>query len=62
MHAVTPMRKRDGDAYRVTAVYYTVRSFVRAGTPEEELAQGRRRQSERETGLIERQREQGLLR
>lgn len=60
MHGVTPLRRK-GDGYRISAVYYTVAAMRHCGPPDEELDRGRRQRSERETGLLARQRGDGLL-
>lgn len=60
IHGVTPLRMK-GDGYRISAVYYTVAQMRLCGSVDEELERGRRLRSERETGLIARQREEGLL-
>ena len=61
LHGVTPIRLVEGDGYRYTAVYYTVRRMQECLPWEEELAHGRATRSTREDTLLERQRASGLL-
>lgn len=60
IHGVTPLR-RVGDGYRISAVYYTVAQMRLCGTVDGELERGRTLRTERETGLVERQREEGMI-
>ena len=61
LHGVTPIRKVDDDGYRYTAVYYSVARMRECLHPDEEMAQARFARSEREDGLLERQRNSGLM-
>jgi hypothetical protein len=62
MHGVTPLRRVEDDGYRVSAVYYAMRGLRHCLPAVEELGYARRRRTERETGLIDRQRRDGMLR
>lgn len=61
LHAVTPMRKAQRDAYRMTAVYYTVEKMRRCGAAVEQLSISQERRTRTETDLINRQRADGYL-
>jgi hypothetical protein len=61
MHAVTPLRPVDKDGYRVSAVYYSVEDFKACLPMDQEFAAARKRRTERETGLMERQRREGMM-
>jgi hypothetical protein len=61
LHSVTPMRRVEHDAYRFTAVYYTIKRMESCGPAEDQLAISRRRRTATETGLRERQRAEGLF-
>jgi hypothetical protein len=61
MHATTPLRYTTRDAYRISAVYYTVAGMAKCADPGDELAIGRARQSDAETNMRARQEEAGLL-
>lgn len=60
MHGVTPMHRSHG-GYRISAVYYTVAAMRHCADADEELRRGQVARSDRETGLLERQRGNGLL-
>lgn len=47
LHGVTPIRKHSEDAYRYSAVYYSLQKLIKAKSPEEELKSCRRRAMEK---------------
>jgi hypothetical protein len=53
VHGVTPMRKLEPDAYRVSVVYYALRGLKDCHTFAEETAQAAVRRTEREARLAE---------
>jgi hypothetical protein len=67
LHGVTPIRKlgnargENRDAYRISAVYYTVSAMQHCGPFDESFADGRRTRSEREETMHARQIESGLM-
>jgi len=62
MHGVTPMRKTDDDGYRVSAVYYAVKDLKDCLPADQELQYGQQKRTEREGGMLDRQRASGLYR
>jgi hypothetical protein len=60
IHGVTPMDRRTRDAYRYTAVFYTVAGMAHCLEPREEMARAQRARSEREDGLLDRQAAEGM--
>ena len=61
MHGVTPITSSLKDGYRFSAVYYSVNKFVGVPSAKESLRKATKRQSENDDGLIERQKEIGLI-
>ena len=61
VHGVTPIHKRRPDAYRYTAVFYTVAGMAGCADPADELRRARASRSHREDVLLERQAAEGLL-
>lgn len=61
LHGVTPMQRLEPGGYRVSAVYYPVKSMGRCLPWHEELAYGRQSRSQAESDLIERQRTLGTM-
>lgn len=61
LHAVTPLRRNAPDAYRLTAVYYTVARMAGCGPADDQLALAQARRTASEDTLIERQRASGWL-
>lgn len=61
VHAVTPFKSALRGAYRYSIVYYPIRYFEQAGSFDEALAAGRKRETDFADGLIERQTGLGLI-
>lgn len=61
LHGVTPLRPVAADGYRYSAVYYPVARMANCLTFDEELAEARRRRTNLEDSLIDRQRRAGYL-
>jgi len=62
IHGVTPISMLRDNAYRFSCVYYPVKAMSNCLTWKEEVKFGRNDRTEREETMLERQREQGLLR
>ncbi len=61
MHGVTPITSSLKGGYRFTAVYYSVKRFQNAPSSADALHRAQARQVELEDGLIERQKNSGLI-
>jgi len=61
MHGVTPIRSALRGSFRYTFVWYPVKAFGTVGSAAEARTAAANRRTELEAGLIERQREHGML-
>lgn len=61
LHGVTPMHLSSRDAYRISAVWYTVEAMKHCLEPSEEARRGMLKRTEREDTLLERQRAEGWI-
>jgi hypothetical protein len=60
-HAVTPLRRRARDGYRITVVFYVARRLTACGPAAEEAERAGRLRTATDADLIERHRRRGLL-
>lgn len=61
VHGVTPMRRRDRDGYRYSAVFYLVEGMADCLSAAEETARAQRDRTDREATMLQRQADMGLL-